>query len=221
MHPLIKTEKSNRNLQPVYKSASEPDQSAEKEALAILDAEKEAWSKHVGRLGSITTTCQGRTTQGLGVEWREPAILNIRSTLAGIQTPSILSENVTRLLNLYNRLGGDEERSRLVLFLLEHLSRNSTYAPVGYLILLFLFRIGRLPEGLNKAKTDLQEDPAYGFSDLLRLLDGLLRFELSSFTPSLIDAVEQFVDDIAAHTFRIQERIAAIRALRLANRSIV
>lgn len=219
MHPLTKTE--NRNPQPAEKSASETSQSAEKEAVTILDAEKEAWSKHIGSLGSITTTYQERTTQGLGAEWREPAILDVRSTLVGTQTPCILSENVTRLLNLYHRLGSDKERSRLVLFLLGRLSRNSTYAPVGYLILLFLFRIGRLPEGLNKAKTDLQGDPAYGFSDLIRLLDGLLRFELSSFAPSLIDAVEQFIDDLAAHTFRIQERIAAIRAFRLANQPVV
>ena len=142
MHPLTKTE--NRNPQPAEKSASETSQSAEKEAAAILDAEKEAWSKHIGSLGSIMTTYQGRTTQGLGAEWREPAILDVRPVLEGTQTSSLQSENLAGLLNLYHRPGSDEERSRLVLFLLGHLSRNSAYAPVGYLILLFLFRIGRL-----------------------------------------------------------------------------
>lgn len=81
-----------------------------------------------------------------------------------------------------------------------------------------LFRIGRLPDALQTAKRDLQGDGALGFSDLLRLLDGLLRFEHPAFTPDLLDEVERFVEGIQEHTFNIRERIAAIRAFRLATR---
>jgi hypothetical protein len=57
-------------------------------------------------------------------------------------------------------------------------------------------------------------DGEFGFNDLLRLLDGLLRFEHPKFTPDLLDEVERFIEGIHEHTFRIRERIAAIRAFR-------
>jgi hypothetical protein len=105
---------------------------------------------------------------------------------------------------------------RFVTALLERLSRSTDYASVGYLILLVLFRIGGLSEALETAKKNLQKDEAYGFSDPLRLLDGLLHFEHQSFTLELLDQIEKLVESIEENTFNIQERIAAIRAFRLA-----
>ena len=53
------------------------------------------------------------------------------------------------------------------------------------------------------------------FSDFLRLLDGLLRVEHASLPSEMLDEVERFLDDLNEHTFRIAERVVAIRALRI------
>jgi hypothetical protein len=89
------------------------------------------------------------------------------------------------------------------------------YAPVGYFILLVLHRVCHLSDVLLVAKGQLEGDKAYGFSDLLRLLDGLLRFRHPEFSLEQLDEVERFVDGVEEHTFGIRERLAAIRAYRL------
>lgn len=211
-----------QGTRPAFQPAGESlrgvmDKRVKKEATAILRAEMEAFGRHTGGLGSLIGSLPDGTLCSIGLNRWEPAVLIIQPGLPGGKNHSIQSENLTGLLNLHGRLNNDEERSHLVSYLMQQLSRDSAYAPTGYLILLFLFRIGRLADGLNKAKRDLQGDKAYAFSDLLRLLDRLLRFEPSSFTPALIDEVEQFVEEINMHPFRIQERVAALRAFRLAN----
>src|SRR5262249_27905528 len=119
-------------------------------------------------------------------------------------------------INLWNRLTTPDEKSRFNNALLNRVSRHTEYAPVGYLILLVFFRLGYpLSEVLTKAKRDLQKDDAYGFSDLLRLLDGLLRFDHSSFTDEQLDEIDRFLVDMDEYAFNIPERLAAIHAFRL------
>jgi hypothetical protein len=86
---------------------------------------------------------------------------------------------------------------------------------VGYLVLFFFQRIGHLAVCLDKAKLDLEGDAAYGFSDLLRLLDLLLRHEHHGFDLTVLEEIERSLDGSKEHAFHIRERIAAIRAARL------
>lgn len=83
-------------------------------------------------------------------------------------------------------------------------------------MLYVLFQIGHLPEVLAQAKYELQGDTAYGFSDFVRLLDALLRFKHPAFRAEALDEIERFTEGLSEHLFRIHERLAAIRATRLA-----
>ena len=72
---------------------------------------------------------------------------------------------------------------------------------------------------MKSAKTELKGDSGYGFSDLLRLLDGLLKYEYQGFDSAALDLIEQFIDGLGdEHIFRIPERIRAIRAFLLSQK---
>jgi len=128
---------------------------------------------------------------------------------------AIRSENLDALLTVFQDLVTPEERETFVRALIARIHRDEEYASVGYFIILALFRLDRLGEGLSKAKADLMGDKEYGFSNLLWVVDGLLRFEHSLFSDDLLDDIERTIDGIEEHPFRIPQRIAAIRALRL------
>ena len=189
----------------------------EKDIVAVLKSEVfryQECGRRVGGLGSIQTIYQGQTMKGVGTELREADSPKNQSIVLTSEKTLIGSDNCVALLNLYDQLY-DKEKERFVEVLLKRLSRNTEYASIGYLILLACFRIGRLPDVLKIAKSDLQNDGAYGFSDLLRLLDGLLRFEHQSFSTDLLDEIDRFLEGIDEHTFSIQERLVAIRTSRL------
>ncbi|PLX60311.1 hypothetical protein [Sedimenticola selenatireducens] len=120
-------------------------------------------------------------------------------------------------MNLYKKLNADDEKKRYFDALFQRLDKNTEYAPVGYLILFVLFSLGKLDAALDVAVKNLQGDMAYGFSDFLRLLDALLRFRHSSFTPENLDSIERSLASVKEQTFRIGERLAAIRAYRLSH----
>jgi hypothetical protein len=151
----------------------------------------------------------------VGTDWREIGSPKEKSIVPDPELASITSDNAEALLNLYNKLTDDKERNKFVNILLSRLSRDGVHAPIGYLILLVLFRLGHLSNVLIKAKRDLQKDREYGFSDFLRLLDGLLRFAHPSFTSLDLDEIEKFIEGLEEYSFNIQERISAIRATRL------
>lgn len=195
-----------------------------KEVAAVLRAEIYRYrdcGRSIGGLGSVQTLYKGNLMTGVGTEWREASPKN-QAIITDAENACIKSDNATALLNLYNSFGkrkwaGERqaEVTRFVQALLKRLSKTREYAPVGYLILLVLFRIGRLKDALSVAKTDLQGDVGYGFSDFLRLLDGLLRFEHPSFSYELLDEVDNFLEGLEEDTFGIRERVGAIKAFRL------
>ncbi len=190
----------------------------EKEVASVLKTEavryKECGRK-VGGLGSVRL--KDSNGSGIGVEWRK-ADSPINNSIEMIpQKNYIISENAQALMNLYNKLEKIEDRTIFVNSLLSRLSRDKEYASVGYLIFLVLFRIGKLEMAFDIAKEKLYKDQFYGFSDFLRILDGLLRFEHASFPVELLEKIEVFVDGLDEHLFRIPERLSAIRAFRLNN----
>jgi hypothetical protein len=192
-----------------------------KQVAAVLKSEVSRYGqcgRRVGGLGSIQTTLSGRQYAGVGTEWREADSPRNQSIVASPGDVHIDSDNAAALLNLYDHLGSEGERSRFVAAMLNRLSRATEYACVGYLVLYVLFLRGHMSLVLDKAKRDLQGDDAYGFSDLLRLLDALLRFRHDLFDEDMLDAVERFAEGLNEHTFGIAERLASIRASRLAAR---
>ena len=213
-----KPQKTKKIPQEAIYSIEDP---IEKEVASALKAETNRYrecGRRIGGLGSVYVIYDGKKMVGIGTECRKTGSLENQSIVKDCENASIESDNVAALMRLYHRLSNDEERSRFVSALLKRLSRGTEYSPIGYLILLVMFRIGRLPDAMSTAKRNLQNDESYGFSDLLRLLDGLLRFEHTSFTSSLLDEIEKFIEGLEEHTFRIQERVAAIRTYCLQTR---
>lgn len=188
----------------------------EEAVLSVLDAELAVWRQYAGRLGSVQTYYKGRSTRGVGTEWREREAALVE-LLPKAERGLIMSENAEALLRIHDKVSGTFDEFRFVALLLSHLSGGTRYACVGYLVLLVLFRIGQLPKALQYAVSGLSRDKAYGFSDFLRLLDALLRFEHNAFTSEGLTAVNLFVDLVDGHTFRIWDRVAALKGLRLAN----
>ena len=78
-----------------------------------------------------------------------------------------------------------------------------------------LFKVGKGAEGLWRSRADLRMSGTSVFSEVLRLLEGMLRAEHSSFPDELLDEMERFMEGLS-NQFRIGERIAAIRDYRLA-----
>ncbi len=191
----------------------------EKAVVAVLKAEVLRYKqcgRKVGGLGSIETVVAGHRYKGIGTEWREPESPKNQSIILNTEEVGISSDNADALLGLYGRSRGDVEKERFTNALLVRLSKKTEYASIGYFILYVLFSIGRLHDALLKASQDLRGDGAYGFGDFLRLLDGLLRLRHDSFSDEMLDQVECFVTRLDEYTFRVPERITAIRALRVA-----
>lgn len=208
-------EKKGPSLEPIH-SISDP---IEKEVVAVLKTEVNRYKdcgRRSGGLGSIQTTIRDHTYTGIGTEWREVDSPKNQSIEENEEEISITSDNAQALLNLHSKLTSDDEKQRFYNALLKRVSRETEYAPVAYLILYVLFQLDRLNEVLEKAISNLKGDEAHGFSDLLIFLDALLRFRHTNFSPEMLDYIEQYIEGIDEHTYRIPERLAAIRSFRLA-----
>jgi hypothetical protein len=213
--PKLKEPKKDEPPSESIHSIADP---IEKEIVAVLKAEVnryKACGRRVGGLGSIQTTIQGKSYKGVGTEWREADSPKNQAIIEDESTIEISSDNAQALINLYGKLESDDEKDTYFRVLFDRLNRNTEYAPIGYLILYVSFQINKLETALNDAVENLQGDEAYGFSDLLRLLDSLLRFRHSSFSQENLDLIESALGGVQEHTFRIEERLAAIRAYRL------
>lgn len=189
----------------------------EKQVVAVLKDEVTRYrdcGRRVGGLGSVQATRGGRTFRGVGTDSRSPDQPMNQSIFEDAEPGKVSSDNAAGLVKFYEQLD-EEEKSKMVAAIASRMSRDSEYAPIGYFGLLVLFRIGHLHTALKTAGAQLQGDDAYGFSDFLRLIDGMLRFEHPSFTEEDLDEIEGFVRGIEDHSFRILERVAAVRAFRV------
>lgn len=121
------------------------------------------------------------------------------------------------LFIFYQRLSTEPERAGFVSALLDRLNADKGYMRVSYFIVCALWKIGRLQEALQKARSLPQgEIKTYGLSNVLFLFNGLLRYRHPDFTPEMLDQLESFVHDLKQeHAFSILEKIAAIRTARL------
>jgi len=207
-------------MAPQIEVVSDISNPVEREVVAVLQAEINRYKdcgRSVGGLGSIQTTYQGRSYCGVGTDWRKADSPKLQAIAPDPENAKIESDNAATLVKFYKSLK-DQQRNDFVESLLKRLSRETAYAPVGYFILFVLYRVWHLNKALETAKKELQGDSAYGFSDFLRLLDGLLKYDYPEFSTEMLNDIEQFLKGIKEHTFRISERLLAVRAFLLAKR---
>jgi hypothetical protein len=170
-----------------------------------------------GGLGSIQTIYRKQVYRGVGSDSREIGSPKLQSIVPDPENAKIESDNALTLIKFYSSLG-NQEQNDFIQILLKRLSRETPYAPIGYFILFVLYHLDMLSKALETAKNQLQSDSVYGFSDFLRLLDGLLKYEHPKFSARMLDEIERFLKGIKEDTFRISERLSAIRATSLARK---
>ena len=81
-------------------------------------------------------------------------------------------------------------------------------------------RSGSMVNALRKAREDLPtgENRVFGLSNVLMLLNGMLRYRHLDFSDGDLDEIERTIHGLDEHPFLIPIKISAIRASRLAGR---
>lgn len=219
----------------VYKLEHE----VEKKIASVLKDEINRYKKYgrrSGELGSIHAMNGSTKIKSIYQDsWTSSKSGERQEIVTNNENIKVLSENGDSLVNYYANECDDKEL--FVNALLSRLNKEKEYYCVSYLIFYVLFRINRLQEVLEVAKVNLQTKPnflnkilkvkpkekllephqRYGFSDALGLLNGLLKFEHTSFSDEQLDLIEEFVESIDEYSFKIIEKIYSIRALRVGN----
>lgn len=190
----------------------------EKELASLLQSELHRYEKcgrNVGGLGSIRIVTENGVLTGVGHDfWRtnSPQNQSISNKNAIIE-----SDHLDAFFALYNRLKSNDECKQFVALLIDRIDPKKGYLAVSYFIVFVLWKIGYLSEALRKVKITLpqNETKAFGLSNVLMLLNGLLNYCHSDFNDEMLDTIEEFVHGLSEHTFKIPEKITTIRALRL------
>lgn len=200
--------------------AYEIDDPIAKEIVAVLRAELGRYAvcgRTVGGLGSVHIVHNGRPLTGVGGDsWTADSPLN-QALATNPADASLQSDNIDALLAFHRRLASDEERQRFATALLERLDEHKGYLAVSYFIVAVLWRVGRLNDALVRARERLPvgEQRVFGLSNVLMLLNGLLKYRHTDFLVSDLDNIERFIHGLEEHPFRIPEKLAAVRAARL------
>lgn len=186
----------------------------DRQVAVVLQAELPRYEKNgrrVGGLGSIHLAMEGKLLTSATVDSWNPCIAENTEGIV------LQSENVDALLAIYSRLSTDEERHRFASALLKRLDGNSGYLAISYFIVCALWKIGKLPEALAKAKESLPqgETRVFGLSNVLMLINMLLFYRSPDFDDDVLDNIERFLRGLNEHSFQIPEKIAAIRVTRL------
>jgi hypothetical protein len=135
------------------------------------------------------------------------------------EAATVKSDNLEALLSFHGRLSGEDERATFANALLNRLDDKAGYLAVSYFIIAVLWRTGFLAEALRKARRSLPENEnrAFGLSNVLMLLNGLLRYRHPEFSGGILDEIERMLNGLNEHPFLIPTKLAAIRAHRLRN----
>jgi hypothetical protein len=193
----------------------------EKEVVSVLQSELARYQicgRRVGGLGSIHLVYQGRSLTGVGNDsWTPDSPIN-QLIVANPEAASLCSDNLDALMTYYNRLTTDAERDRFVSALAARLDANKGYLEVSYFIFCILLKVGQFTRALQKAKGDLPagEQKAFGLSNVLMFLNGMLKYRHPDFTNEMLDGIERLIHDLDEHPFLIPQKLSAIRTSRLA-----
>lgn len=192
----------------------------EKEVASVLKAEVNRYKmcgRPVGGLGSIHIVYRCHSMTGVGGDSWTPDSPANQLIVSDPESAILNSDNLEALIGYYNGFTTDGERQRFVTALLDRLDAKRGYLSVSYFIVCVLWRVGFLTEALQKARRDLPAGEAklFGLSNVLMLLNGLLRYRYPDFKNQMLDEIERLTHGLNEHTFMIPGKIAAIRAGRL------
>jgi hypothetical protein len=191
-----------------------------KNVVAILQAEMARYDKNGrtnGGLGSVHVTISGAPNIRFGQDsWQANSTSNQEIHYDPAKSIELHSDNLEAMLKLHGRLAKGEERSRLSAALRDRLGKPS-YARVSYFIVCVLWRLGDLETALSTAAPKLPREDMrdFGLSNILYMLNGLLRYIHPDFSEADLDCIEKLVDRVGPESFHIRQKIAAIRAWRV------
>jgi hypothetical protein len=193
----------------------------EKELVAVLQSELARYQicgRRVGGLGSVHIVYRGMRFTGVGSDSWTPDSPDNQLIVADPEAASTCSDNLEAALAYYNQLATNEERGHFIAALMSRLDANKGYLEVAYFIVCVLLKIGQFDNALRKAKQDLPagEQKAFGLSNVLMLINGMLRYRHPDFTNHMLDEIERLIHDLEEHPFMIPQKLAAIRTSRLA-----
>src|SRR6185295_16030040 len=160
---------------------------------------------------------QGRAFTGVGGDsWTPNSPVN-QLIVSDPEAAALRSDNLVALVTFYKSLGSDEDRACFRTSLLDRLDPKKGYLAVSYFIVCVLLCVDSLPDALQKARRDLQagESRVFGLSNILMLLNVLLKYRHPDFTNQMLDEIERMIHGLNEHPFLIPAKIAAIRASRL------
>jgi hypothetical protein len=192
----------------------------EKDVAAVLQSEIGRYEKNGrfrGGFGSFHMTYDGRSDQQVpGDVWVMNTAKNQEISEKADQN-LISSDNFEALLAIHSTLTSEDERMRFANALLSRLQENRGYTSVAYMIMMVLWRVGLLGEGLKAATRGLpRDDPRnHGMSNVLMLLNAMLRIQHFQFSDETLDTIERFIEGNPEFAFRIPQKIAAVRAFRV------
>ncbi len=194
----------------------------ERQVVAVLQAERARYKvcgRSSGGLGSVHVVYRGNVLPSIGQDSWTPNSPANQLLIPDSTEASLRSENLDALVTVYRGLANDEERQRFSEALLNRIDSTRGYLDVSYFIVVTLMSVGLLEPALVKAREALPvgEQKAFGLSNVLLMMNGLLRYRHVDFTPAMLDTVERFIHGMKEHPFMIPEKIAAIRAARLGN----
>jgi hypothetical protein len=197
----------------------------EREVAAVLQAELpryERVGRRVGGLGSIHLVMDGKLFAGATTDSWNPDSPRPQSVAENPEAMELRSDNLEALLAFYSNLASDEEKDRFAGAILNRLDAEKGYLAISYFLVCVLWKIEKLQEALAHAKANLPqgEIKVFGLSNVLMLLNMLLRYKYPDFGDDALDEIERFVRDLNEHTFQIPEKIAGIRAQRLRERAL-
>ncbi len=200
----------------VVSSLSDP---VEREVVAVLQAEITRYDKSGrsgGGLGSVHLMVAGREMPSFGGDSWQPNSPKNQSLYVKPEDVELRSDNLESLMAYRARLS-EEETKRFEAALLDRIDADRGYLRVTYFSVCALWKAGKLPEALTRAKAKLPqgEMKAFGLSNTLMMLNGLLRYRYPDFPNEMLDEIERFLNGMQEHSFQVPEKIAAIRAMRL------
>ena len=167
---------------------------------------------------SIHLVYRGQRLTGIGTDSWTPDLPVNQLIVSDPEAASICSDNLEALQACYNRLKTDTERERFVKALTDRLNADDGYLEIAYFLVCVMLKIGKLDRALRKAKGDLPvgEQKAFGVSNILMLLNGMLKYRHPDFTSDMLAEIERFIQNLDEHPFLIPQKLSAIRTSRLA-----
>jgi hypothetical protein len=192
----------------------------EKEIVSVLKAEisrYEICGRRVGGLGSIHLSYKGQSFGSFGGDSWTPDSPIDQLIVPDPEAASLKSDNLEALVGYYQGLDSDEKREQFKAALLDRLDAKKGYLGISYFIVYVLMCVGSFADALQKVRRDLPEGESrvFGLSNILMLLNGLLKYRHPDFTNQMLDEIERMIHGLNEHPFMISAKIAAIRASRL------